>query len=79
MPGRWAVVLNDAASQESTARKGCMRCFNFTRSRTARVSDASSYEVCKKFGVASAIFSEEAGGVIQGVLVNKSPSPPVEE
>lgn len=39
----------------------------------------SSYEVCKKFGVASAIFSEEAGGVIQGVLVNKSPSPPVEE
>lgn len=79
MPGRWEVVLNDAASQESTARKGCMRCFNFTHSRTARVSDASSYEVCKKFGVASAIFSEEAGGVIQGVLVNKSPSPPVEE
>lgn len=56
-----------------------MWCFNFTHSRTARVSDASSYEVCKKFGVASAIFSEEAGGVIQGVLVNKSPSPPVEE
>lgn len=79
MPSHWEVVLNDAASQESTAPKGCMWCFSFTHSRTTRVSDASSYEVCKKFGVASAIFSEEDGCVIQGVLVNKSPSPPVEE
>lgn len=59
-------MLEGAASQESTAREGCRRCFNFTHSRTARASDVDSYEVCKKFRVASAIFSEEAGGVIRG-------------